>query len=175
MTTIAELLSPGPLKVRESEEDPRFHGEELWKVSVKTWAGLAGMRWNSEEKTVKDGGRFWVALCSSQRSKEDEVNVPCVSTQTQNKNLHKSPLNSKQEIQMEAIKELSKCNPKGHYYIKGDGTDVKARLQESMRKVWNGDVDLLDGKLQNLMTEYDTWISTSQTITTCYDIRWMTL
>ncbi|KAL9960084.1 hypothetical protein ACROYT_G033489 [Oculina patagonica] len=56
------------VKVRESEEDPRFRGKELWKVSVKTWAGLAGMRWNSEQKTVKDRGRFWIALCSSQRS-----------------------------------------------------------------------------------------------------------
>lgn len=71
---------------------------------------------------------------------------------------------------MEAIKELSKCNPKGRYWIKGDGTDVKAALQESMRRVWNGDVDLLDGKLQNLRTEYDTRISTSQTITTSNDI-----
>ncbi|KAL9967114.1 hypothetical protein ACROYT_G025283 [Oculina patagonica] len=55
----------GPLRVGESEEDPRFRGEELWKVSVKTWAGLAGIRWNSEQKNVKDGGRFWVALFSS--------------------------------------------------------------------------------------------------------------
>lgn len=71
---------------------------------------------------------------------------------------------------MEAIKELSKCNPKGRYWIKGDGTDVKAALQESMCRVWNGDVDLLDGKLENLRTEYDTRISTSQTITTSNNI-----
>ena len=75
-----------------------------------------------------------------------------------------------QFFKMEAIKELSKCNPKGRYWIKGDGTDVKAALQESMRNVWNGDVDLLDGKLQNLRTEYNTRISTSKTITTSNDI-----
>lgn len=71
---------------------------------------------------------------------------------------------------MEAIKELSKSNPKGRYWIKGDGTDVKPALQESVRRVWNGDVDLLDGKLESLRREYEERISGCQTITTSNNI-----
>lgn len=66
---------------------------------------------------------------------------------------------------MEAIKELSKCNPKGRFWIKADGTDVKAALQESLRRVWNGDVDLLDGKLEDIRREYEARISGCETIT----------
>ena len=47
-------------------------GGEPLKLSAKTWAGLAEMRWNSEKKTAKDGRRYWAALCSTHRSKEDE-------------------------------------------------------------------------------------------------------
>lgn len=71
---------------------------------------------------------------------------------------------------MEAIKELSKCNPKGRYWIKGDGTDVKPALQESVRRVWNGDVDLLDGKLEALRREYEERILQCETITASHDI-----
>ena len=71
---------------------------------------------------------------------------------------------------MEAVKELSKCNSKGRYWIKADGTDVKPALQESVRNVWNGDVDLLDGKLENLRREYEGRISGCRTVTTSNDI-----
>lgn len=46
-----------------------------------------------------------------------------------------------------------------------DGTDVKAALQESLRRVWNGDVDLLDGKLEDIRREYEVRISGCETIT----------
>ena len=46
-----------------------------------------------------------------------------------------------------------------------DGTDVKAALQESLRRVWNGDVDLLDGKLEDIRREYEVRISRCETIT----------
>lgn len=68
-------------------------------------------------------------------------------------------------FQIEAVKELVKCNPKGRFWIKADGTDVKAALQESLRREWNGDVDLLDGKLQDIRREYEARISSCETIT----------
>ena len=40
--------------------------------SGKTLARLAGMRWNSKQKTVMDGTHYWVALCSTHGSEEDE-------------------------------------------------------------------------------------------------------
>ncbi|KAL9988135.1 hypothetical protein ACROYT_G002541 [Oculina patagonica] len=42
-TTIAELLSPGPLKARESKEDPRFRGEELWKSLTESLKQTMGI------------------------------------------------------------------------------------------------------------------------------------
>ena len=50
---------------------------------------------------------------------------------------------------------LKQANPKGRFWIKIDGTDVKVALMESMRVKWNGDVDLEDGALQMLRKEYD--------------------
>ena len=43
----------------------------------------------------------------------------------------------------------------GRFWIKVDGTDIKPALLESMRKVWNGDVDLGNGELLNLRRQYD--------------------
>ena len=45
--------------------------EEPLRLSVKTWTGLAGMRWNSEQKTVN---WEWMMLPgrSTQRSQEEE-------------------------------------------------------------------------------------------------------
>jgi len=57
-----------------------------------------------------------------------------------------------------------KCNLKGRFWIKTDGTDVKAALQESLRQELNGDVDLLDGKLQDIWREYEARISSCETI-----------
>lgn len=73
-------------------------------------------------------------------------------------------------FQIEAIKELVKCNPKGRFWLKADGTDVKAALQESVRREWNGDVDLLDGKLQDIRREYEARISSCETISKANDI-----
>ena len=73
-------------------------------------------------------------------------------------------------FQIEAIKELVKCNPKGRFWLKADGTDVKAALQESVRREWNGDVDLLDGKLQDIRREYEARISSCEIISKANDI-----
>ncbi len=50
---------------KRKQEDPILHEEELWKASVKTWDRIAGMRWNSEQKTVKDEKSCMAALCST--------------------------------------------------------------------------------------------------------------
>ena len=74
-------------------------------------------------------------------------------------------------FQIEAVKELVKCNPNGRFWIKADGTDVKAALQESLQREWNGEVDLLDGKLQDIRREYEGRISSCETITKDNNIR----
>ena len=50
---------------------------------------------------------------------------------------------------------MKETHPSGRFWIKGDGCDVKGALQESVSGIWNGDVDMGDGKLQALRTEYD--------------------
>ena len=57
-----------------------------------------------------------------------------------------------QKAILEVLKEK---DPGGRYYLKLDATDVTPALQASMRHVWNGDVDLSDGTLGVLRTEYD--------------------
>ena len=47
------------------------------------------------------------------------------------------------------------ANPDGRFWIKVDAFDVKACLQESVKGVWNGDVDLGDNRIGLLRQEYD--------------------
>ena len=58
-------------------------------------------------------------------------------------------------FQEAALEVLKSANPDGRFWLKLDGTDVKACLMESVKGVWNGDVDLGDGKLQQLRSEYE--------------------
>ena len=53
---------------------------------------------------------------------------------------------------MEAIKTMAKTSKR--VWLKLDGTDVKAALQESLRTEWNGDVDMGDGELEILRQDY---------------------
>jgi len=53
------------------------------------------------------------------------------------------------------IDVMNKKFPNGNWIIKFDATDVKVSLQESIRGKWNGDVDLGDGRLQELRLSYD--------------------
>ena len=57
-------------------------------------------------------------------------------------------------LQVAAIKQLKKENPDERFWIKLDGTDVRAGIMESKRRVWNGDADHDDGKLKELRKEY---------------------
>ena len=50
---------------------------------------------------------------------------------------------------------MKESNPTGRFWIKADAFDLKPALQESVKGVWNGDVDMLDGKLMKLREEYD--------------------
>ncbi|XP_048587841.1 uncharacterized protein LOC125570328 isoform X1 [Nematostella vectensis] len=69
-------------------------------------------------------------------------NIPCRSKQAQLNAIAKSDFSSKPEIQT-------------------DGTDVKEALQESLLKVWNGDVD---GALETLQGLYDDRLHVSQAL-----------
>lgn len=56
---------------------------------------------------------------------------------------------------MAAFDQLKEANPDGRFWLKLDATDLKEGLMESVSGVWNGDVDLSDGKLQELRRVYD--------------------
>lgn len=56
---------------------------------------------------------------------------------------------------MAAFDQLQEANPNGRFWLKLDATDIKEALMESMKGVWNGDVDLGDGKLQELREDYN--------------------
>ena len=58
-------------------------------------------------------------------------------------------------MQLAALDLLKSSNPKGRFWIKIDATDIKRCIMESQRKVWNGDEDLGDGKLEALRDEYE--------------------
>ncbi|XP_066278595.1 uncharacterized protein [Branchiostoma lanceolatum] len=86
---------------------------------------------------------------------EARMNVACISSQAVNKDIVKSGSTATSDIQESAIKDLKSANPKGRFWIKVDGTDIKPALQESKKGEWNGDPDLQDSKLEQLREEYD--------------------
>ncbi len=47
-----------------------------------------------------------------------------------------------------------KSHPGATWWLKGDGVDIVSGIQESVRQQWFGDVDLDDGKLQEMYQEY---------------------
>ena len=52
------------------------------------------------------------------------------------------------------LKKLAAINPNARWWIKGDGTDMVKGLWESVSGEWSGDVDLNDGKLNQLYKEF---------------------
>ena len=48
------------------------------------------------------------------------------------------------------LQKLSAVNPNANWWIKGDGTDVVKGLWESVSGQWSGDVDLNDGRFNEL-------------------------
>ncbi|KAI8511918.1 hypothetical protein Bbelb_110180 [Branchiostoma belcheri] len=83
------------------------------------------------------------------------VNVASLARQTVTNDIASSGTTVTTDIQESALKDLKHANPKGRYWIKIDGTDIKPALQESMKGQWNGDIDLRDGKLAELRKECD--------------------
>lgn len=56
---------------------------------------------------------------------------------------------------MTAFEQLRESNSDGRFWLKLDATDLKEGLMKSFKGVWNGDVDLGDGKLQELRMVYE--------------------
>ncbi|XP_019632017.1 PREDICTED: uncharacterized protein LOC109475697, partial [Branchiostoma belcheri] len=83
------------------------------------------------------------------------VNVASLARQTVTNDIASSGTTVTTDIQESALKDLKHANPKGRYWIKIDGTDIKPALQESMKGQWNGAIDLRDGKLAELRKECD--------------------
>ena len=44
--------------------------------------------------------------------------------------------------------------PGGHWWIKADSCDLTSGLMESVSGKWSGDVDLVDGKVEDLYQSY---------------------
>ena len=68
---------------------------------------------------------------------------------------------------MAAFEELKEANPSGRFWLKLDATDLKDALIESMKSVWNGDVDLGDGKLQEFRGLYNGRVNLVTGLTGC--------
>jgi len=60
---------------------------------------------------------------------------------------------------------LKAANPDGRFWLKRDATDLKEALMESLLGVWNGDVNLGDGKLEELRRKYDQRIALAKLTT----------
>ena len=57
-------------------------------------------------------------------------------------------------FQMEVLKEAKRVHPDSWWWIKADGCDIVSGLKESVKMEWSGDVDLNDGRVQELHKEY---------------------
>ncbi len=57
-------------------------------------------------------------------------------------------------VQQKTLQEAHRLLPNARWWIKADGVDLICSLEESVRGDWNGDVDLNDGQLQLLRSQY---------------------
>ena len=57
-------------------------------------------------------------------------------------------------LQIANLDQARIVSPKGRWWIKADAVDITEGLRESQRQQWSGDVDLHDGNLEVLFTEY---------------------
>ncbi|XP_066270847.1 uncharacterized protein [Branchiostoma lanceolatum] len=89
---------------------------------------------------------------------EARMNVACVSHKTVQHDVAKSGSTATTDIQESALKDLKTANPKGRFWIKLDGTDLKPALQESTKGKWNGDPEI-NCQVQELRSEYDRRVS----------------
>ncbi|KAK3739432.1 hypothetical protein QZH41_015586 [Actinostola sp. cb2023] len=118
------------LETLESEFPSRFHRL------------FAGPMWSNQDK--EDQGDPHKAL----------ANVPCGNLVTHwKKSKEHTDFSATTDIQVSALNQLKAKDRR--FWIKIDGTDIKTAIMESVKGVWNGDVDLGDGKLQELRKGYD--------------------
>lgn len=70
-------------------------------------------------------------------------------------------------IKMHVLDEASRHHANEWWWVKADGTDIV----ESVRGVWNGDVDLNDGSLQHQYEKYQQCVEAIQSLklTNCSD------
>ena len=52
------------------------------------------------------------------------------------------------------LDEAAQTHPNSWWWVKADGCDLTCGLGESTRSKWSGDVDLNDGKLQEVFEAY---------------------
>lgn len=58
-------------------------------------------------------------------------------------------------LQVVVFDQFKEVNFKGRFWLKLDVIDLKKVILELVKGVWNGDVDLGDGKLQELREKYE--------------------
>lgn len=131
------------MQIKEPEDFKLWHETMLTEFPERFQRLLAGPMWSGlDPQDIRDPMKA-------------RVNVPCTSKTTQQRRNQKSLFTSSTEVQLAAFDELKEANPSGRFWLKLDATDIKEALMESMKGVWNGDVDLGDGKLKELRKEYD--------------------
>ena len=52
------------------------------------------------------------------------------------------------------LEEAHRVHPSARWWVKADGCDIVSGLEESLRNVWHGDVDLGTGELQVMYQKY---------------------
>ena len=57
-------------------------------------------------------------------------------------------------VQFAILDEAANLIPNANWWIKADGVDIVTGLGESVGGKWTGDVDLNDGKIQQMYTTY---------------------
>ena len=67
-------------------------------------------------------------------------------------------------VQKAALYCAATSSPDAHWWIKADGCDITRGLTESQKGKWGGDVDLCDGHLQALYSEYQSVLQESDTL-----------
>lgn len=57
-------------------------------------------------------------------------------------------------LQMKVLKDAKHVHPNAWWWVMADGCDIVSGLKESVKKEWSGDVDLNDGAVLTLHTQY---------------------
>lgn len=55
---------------------------------------------------------------------------------------------------MEVLREGKRVHPDAWWWVKADGCDIVSGLKESTKKEWSGDVDLNNGEIHELHSQY---------------------